>query len=142
MPSSCWLFAANWGPTRQPYVPYLPRYVCYSDSFPEHNNALSAFCGIGKPAACATPLLILAAEGTTSVFNAEAALRRIGPAPRKVMPYLARLLYHPNPGVRSRAAKAIIDSADLEAKQFSEQDVVGSLRKWWEEEGSNKEWRD
>ena len=123
-------------------VPYLPRYVCYSDSFPECNNALNAFGGIGKPAACATPLLILAAEGTTSVFNAEASLRRIGPAPKSVMPYLARLLYHQNPGVCSRAAKAIVACARLEAGRFPEQDMVGSIRKWWEEEGSKKEWVD
>ena len=135
-------FCGQLGTNAAAAVPYLPRYVCYSDDFPQCNNALGAFGGIGKPAACATPLLILAAEGTTSVFNAEASLRRIGPAPRSVMPYLARLLDHPNPGVCNRAAKAIIASAHLEARQLSEQDMVGSLRKWWEEEGSKKEWRD
>ncbi len=123
-------------------VPYRPGYVCYNDSFPELNNALRAFGGIGKPAACATPFLILAAEGTTSVFNAEYSLRVVGPAPRGVMPYLARLLYHQNPGVCRRAAKAIIASASLEAIRFSEQDMVGPVRKWWEDEGSKKAWSD
>jgi hypothetical protein len=75
---------------------------------------LAAFGRIGKPAACAVPFLILAAEGTTATFNAESSLKRVGPAPRRVMPYLARLLYHQNPGVRKRAADAIIVSAALD----------------------------
>jgi hypothetical protein len=58
------------------------------------------------------------------------------------MPYLARLLYHQNPGVCRRAAKAIIASASLEAIRFSEQDMVGPVRKWWEDEGSKKAWSD
>jgi tetratricopeptide (TPR) repeat protein len=135
-------FCGQLGTNADVVVPYLPRYVCYSGDFPQVNNALNAFGGIGKPAARATPLLILAAEGTTSVFNAEASLRRIGPAPRSVVPYLARLLYHQNPGVARRAAKAIMAGANLDATRFSEQDLVESLRKWWEEEGSKKEWKD
>jgi tetratricopeptide (TPR) repeat protein len=134
------IFCGVMGTNAATAVPYLPSYICYNDSFPEMNNALGAFGGIGQPAACATPFLILAAEGTTSVFNAEASLRQVGPAPREVMPYLAKLLYHRNPGVCRRAAKAIIASAGLEATRFSEQDMVGSVRAWWQDEGSKKEW--
>jgi hypothetical protein len=111
--------------------------------FPECNNALSAFCGLGRPAACATPLLILAAEGTTSTFNAEAALRSVGPAPPKVMPYLAKLLYHKNPGVCKRAAKAILRAARLQVSRGSgesDEDLLNSVRKWWEKEGMNVDW--
>jgi hypothetical protein len=136
------VFCSEMGTNAAAAVPYLPRYVCYTGDFPQVNNALNAFGGIGKPAACATPLLILAAEGTTSVFNAEASLRRIGPAPKSVMPYLARLLHHPNPGVCNRAAKAIIASAGLADRRFPQQNVVESVSKWWDEEGSKQDWRD
>jgi tetratricopeptide (TPR) repeat protein len=135
-------FCSDLGTNAAAAVPYLPKYVCYSEDFPQVNNALNAFGGIGKPAARATPLLILAAEGTTSVFNAEASLRRIGPAPKSVMPWLARLLDHPNPGVCQGAAKAIVASARLDPTRFSGQDMVDSIRKWWEEEGSKQEWKD
>jgi hypothetical protein len=135
-------FCSDLGTNAAAAVPYLPRYVCYCEDFPQVNNALGAFGGIGKPAACATPLLILAAEGTTSVYNAEASLRRIGPAPKSVMPYLARLLYHQNPGVCLRAAKAIIASAGLGNRHFPEQNAVESVANWWEEEGCKQEWKD
>jgi len=138
------IFCGELGTNAAAAIPYLPRYICYSDDFPENNNALSAFCGLGHTAACARPLLILAAEGTTSTFNAEAALRDVGPAPKQVMPYLAKLLYHKNPGVRKRAAQAILETTGLQndsAAGKSEDERIAVLQHWWETDGMKNNWQ-
>jgi len=88
------------------------------------------------------PFLILATEGTTSTFNVTFSLKTVGPAPKRVMPYLAKLLYHQNPAVCRRAADAIVKCAGLEPAKFSGPDIVVSLRQWWEDEGCKKEWVD
>jgi hypothetical protein len=128
-------------------LPFITRYVCAGDSFPftVYGSALAALAGIGKPAACATPILILATEGSEYAFNVAAALEKVGTPPKRVIPYLARLLYHRSASVCEKAAKAIVETANLDKNQFagkSGDQVILSVRNWWEEEGIKKEWRD
>jgi hypothetical protein len=137
------VFCYSMGTNAAAALPYIPKYLCFSDNPSLAMNAPNVLGSIGRAAACATPLLILAAEDTgTAAVNAQVALRRVGPAPGRVMPYLARLLYHQNPGVCLRAAKAIIASASLDPKQFPEPEVVSLVRGWWENVGCAKDWKE
>jgi hypothetical protein len=93
-------------------------------------------------AGCAKPLLILARENADN-GNFKYAFKCIGPAPRRVMPQLASLLYHKNPEICKLAAEAMVETAKLNRQQFkgvsSEQKVV-MVRQWWEEDGMKRDW--
>jgi hypothetical protein len=97
---------------------------------------------MGKAAGCAKPLLILARENADN-GNFNYALQRIGPAPRRVMPQLAALLYHKNPTICKLAAQAMIETAALDRKQFkglSDEQQVTLVRQWWEGTGIHQTW--
>jgi hypothetical protein len=75
--------------------------------------------------------------------NFSYAFKRIGPAPRRVMPQLAQLLYHKNPEICKMAARAVIETASLDQNQFEknpDEQLVLSVRQWWEEQGVKQAW--
>jgi hypothetical protein len=139
------IFCGALGTNSASALPYITRYACESDPFPFtiYGSALAALAGIGKPAVCAMPLLIVASEGQSYVFNAKAALERIGTAHGNVVPYLAKLLYHKNTAICEKAARAIADSGNLNEGDFagkSGEQLILSVRKWWEDEGIEQDW--
>lgn len=88
------------------------------------------------------PLLILARENADN-GNSNYALKRIGPAPRRVMPQLGSLLYHKNPEICKLATRAVMETARLDRKQFkgiTDEQQVTLVRQWWEEDGIKKDW--
>ena len=122
---------------------------CTGDSYPLnqiYGCALRALAGIGNPAACATPVLILASEANPEYpFNAAVALEKVGTPPKSVVPYLAKLLFHRSASVCKMAAKAIIGAGNLDKNQFTGktgEPLILALRQWWEEQGSKQEWKD
>jgi hypothetical protein len=139
------MFAGFLGTNAVAALPWVTHYVCWSDPYPYvlYGNALAALANIGEPAGCALPVLILASEGSDYLFNVKAALARIGPAPPRVMPYLARLLYHKNPAVAEQAAQAMTETAGLKARRFagkSGEELILGVRNWWEQDGSRRDW--
>lgn len=141
------MFAGFLGTNAVAALPFVTHYVCGSEPYPYviYGTALAALAGIGKPAACAMPVLILASEGSGYLFNVKAALKQVGPAPRRSMPHLARLLYHKSQAVEVKAARAMIETAALPAATYAgqtEEQLIVSLRTWWEQEGSHQDWAD
>lgn len=139
------MFAGQMGTNALEALPFVVYYVVASDPFPNtiYNNALAALSGSGKSAGCALPVLILASEGSESLFNVKAALSRVGGAPPRVMPYLARLLYHKSPTVVEKAARAMIETAALRGLPFDDQsgeELIRAVRNWWEQDGSRRDW--
>lgn len=60
-------------------------------------------------------------------------------------PYLAKLLYHKNPGVRKRAAKAILQTPRLQATDIhdkSDEELIAFVREWWETDGMKVQWQE
>jgi len=98
---------------------------------------------MGKPAAGAMPVLILASEGSGYLFNVKAALANVGTAPPSSIPYLARLLYHKNPTIGEKAAKAMVETAELSGEPFdakSGEALTVAMRTWWETHGRTRDW--
>ena len=129
------------GTNALPALPLIIQTIHRGEPFEDYNNALSALGGLGQAAGCAKPLLILARENAEN-SNFAYALKRIGPAPRRVMPLLAQLLYHKDPEVCKLAAKAIMETASLgpQFQNLTEERQVAEVRKWWEETGSRMKW--
>ena len=77
--------------------------------------------------------MILARENANN-GNFNYALKSIGPAPRRVMPLLAQLLYHKDPEICKLAAMAVMETADLgvQFQNLSEEQQVVQIRQWWE----------
>lgn len=126
-------------------LPFVVHYVCWSDSHPGsvYGNALAALANIGKPAGGALPVLILASEGSDYLFNVKAALARVGPAPPRALPYLARLLYHKSPTVVDKAAQAMVETAGLKGPPFADksgEELIHAVRNWWEQQGQLLNW--
>lgn len=137
-------FCGDLGTNALPALPIITRIICRGEPFQDYNNALYAIGAIGRPAACVKPLLILARENGDN-GNFGYALKRIGPAPKRVMPLLAQLLYHKNPEICKLAANAVIETAGLnrnELKNASDQQRLAEVRSWWEKEGTSQHWVD
>jgi hypothetical protein len=136
------IFCADLGTNALPALPVIAQIIRRGGPFQDYNNALNALAALGSMAGCAKPLLILAQENADN-GNFQYAFKRIGPAPRRVMPQLAQLLYHKNPAICKSAALAIIETAVLDPGQFngiSEEQQVTMIRKWWETKGSLQAW--
>jgi hypothetical protein len=137
------IFCADLGTNALPALPVILQIIRRGEPFQDYNNALSAVGSFGRAAACARPLLILArANADNGNFNY--ALKRIGPAPRRVMPLLARLLEHQNPEVCRQAAEAMMQTARGELARFKElspEEQVAGIRQWWENDGQKIAWQ-
>jgi hypothetical protein len=137
------IFCSDLGTNAIPALPVIAQIIHRGEPFQDYNNALAALGALGRAAGCAKPLLILAREnGDNGNFNH--AFKRIGPAPRSVMPQLAQLLYHKDPAVCKQAAQAVIETARLDRKQFqsvSEAQQVTLVRTWWEKTGTIQSWK-
>ena len=136
-------FIGQLGTNAAPALPMIVQAVCRARRFEDYNNALYALGQMGTAAACAKPLLIVALEDSRSVFNAKFAMKKTGPAPPRVMPYLARLLHHKNNSVAEKAANAIVESAELKGPGFdgkSGEELIVAVRDWWEREGGGRDW--
>ena len=137
------IFCSDLGTNSLPALPVILQIIRRGEPFQDYNNALSAVGSLGRAAACARPLLILARENKDN-GNFNYALKRIGPAPRRVLPPLAQLLDHPNPEVCRRAAEAMLQAAEPELGQFKElsaAEQVMRLRQWWESDGQKIAWQ-
>lgn len=136
------IFCSDLGTNALPALPVTMKIIQRGEPFQDYNNAFLVLGSLGRLAACAKPLLILAKENSDN-GNISHALKRIGPAPRRVMPQLAQLLYHKNPEICKMAASAVIETAGLDQNQFakiSDEQLVLSVRQWWEEKGMKQEW--
>jgi len=135
------IFCADLGTNALPALPVVVQIILRGEPFQDYNNALSALGALGPAAGCAKPLLILARENADN-GNFNYALKRIGPAPRRVMPLLAQLLHHKNPEICKLAAKAVMETANsgVQFQNLSEEQQVVQIRKWWEETGSRQHW--
>lgn len=137
------IFCSDLGTNSLPALPVILTIIRRGEPFQDYNNALSAVGSLGRAAACARPLLILArANADNGNFNY--ALERIGPAPRRVMPQLAQLLDHQNPEVCRRAGEAMMQTAKSELEPFSKLSAVEQvtrLRQWWESDGQKIAWQ-
>jgi len=136
------IFCEDLGTNTLPALPVIMQIIHRGGPFQDYNNAFMALGSLGRLAACAKPLLILARENSDN-GNISYALKQIGPAPRQVMPQLAQLLYHKSPEVCKMAARAVIETADLGKNRFNEipdDQLVASVRKWWEDDGSKQSW--
>lgn len=143
-----WVFSelgSNAAPAIEYILPYVGGFVDGSN----HGASLGAMhtlIKIGRPAAsCAIPVLIATAEQDDPYLrlSAEEAIRVLSPAPPRAIPYLARLLYHQNPAICLRAAKAIVVTAGLSGPGYAQdigKDLVLAVRKWWEENGIKQDW--
>jgi hypothetical protein len=135
-------FCSNLGTNALPALPATMQIIQRGERVEDYYNAFLVVGSLGRLAACAKPLLILAKENSDN-GNISYALKRIGPAPRRVMPQLAQLLYHKNPEICKMAARAVIETAGLDQNQFakiSDEQLVLSVRQWWEEKGVKQEW--
>jgi hypothetical protein len=136
------IFCGDLGTNALPALPVIMQIIHHGEPFQDYNNALSALGALGKAAGCAKPLLILARENADN-GNFHYALQRIGPAPRRVMPQLAALLYHKNPEICRLAAGAMVETAGLDRQPFKgtngEQQVT-MVRQWWEATGIQQTW--
>ena len=135
-------FCGDLGTNALPALPVIVQIIHRGEPFQDYNNALYALGGIGPAAGCAKPLLILARENADN-GNFNYAFKRIGPAPRRVMPQLAQLLYHKNPVICKLAAQAMIETGGLDRKQFNnltDEQQVTSVRQWWEAAGASRQW--
>ncbi|MEO5804656.1 MAG: CsgG/HfaB family protein [Verrucomicrobiota bacterium] len=123
-------------------VPYIVPLVASGES---QNNAINALGSIGRPAACAVPMLILSSHelGYWLQRNSTWALSKIGPASRESIPLLAQMLYHPNNAVCAAAAKAIQQAVAAPGLKFaggkSSEDTILAARQWWRETGVQEE---
>ena len=136
------IFCSDLGTNALPALPVIMKIIQRGEPFQDYNNALSALGALGPAAGCAKPLLILARENADN-GNFNYAFKRIGPAPRQVMPQLAQLLYHKNSAICKLAARAMIETAGLDWKQFkalSDEQLVTSVREWWHDSGATQHW--
>jgi hypothetical protein len=137
------VFCGDFGTNALPALPVIMKIIQRGEPFQDYNNALYALEAMGPAAGCAKPLLILARENADN-GNFNYAFKRIGPAPRRVMPQLASLLYHKNTEVCRLAAEAVIETSGLERKQFKNVSIerqVNMVRAWWENTGSQQSWQ-
>jgi hypothetical protein len=135
-------FCANLGTNALPALPVIMKIIHRGEPFQDYNNALYAVGAFGPAAGCAKPILILAQENAEN-RNFNYALKRIGPAPRRVMPQLGALLHHKNLAICEQAARAMIETAGLGKDQItgeSAEQLILSVRKWWEEKGVKQSW--
>jgi hypothetical protein len=137
---------ARLGTNALPLLPQIVAGVCQHDNNSTQNNALAALANIGPPAACALPVVILASEDKDVIMVRPAAqqtMQRLGIAPLRTVPYLARLLYHSNPAVSLKAAKAVMSSAALTqdfCAGLDDDEFVRKIQTWWENTGSWQAW--
>jgi hypothetical protein len=129
------------GPDAAPAINYILPYVSSYKGGHDRADSLGAIdvlIKIGAPAAsCALPVLIVTSgqDDPYLRLSAEEAIRVLSPAPVRTIPWLARLLDHPNPDVCLRAAKEIVKSAHLSGPEYDEkksEQLVLAVRKWWE----------
>lgn len=134
------------GTNALPLLPQIVAAVNQSRNPSTQLNALMTLKGMGKSAAGALPVVILAAEDEDANMVRPAArqtLNRLGIAPRKSMPYLARLLYHANRAVALSAANAVFASAALPANfrvGLDDDELIRKTQTWWENTGSWQAW--
>ena len=135
------IFCSDLGTNALPALPVIIQIIHRGEPFQDYNNALMALGALGPAAGCAKPLLILARENANN-GNFNYALKSIGPAPRRVMPLLAQLLYHKDPEICKLAAMAVMETADLgvQFQNLSEEQQVVQIRQWWENTGSWLQW--
>ncbi len=136
------LFCSELGTNALPALPVIAQIIHRGEPFQDYNNALAALGALGRAAGCAKPLLILARENAEN-GNFKYAFKQIGPAPRRVMPQLAFLLYHQNPAICKLAARAMVETARLDPARFKkmpDDQLVVSLRDWWEKDGCKQDW--
>ena len=142
-----WVFSAL-GSNAAPVIEYILPFVGGFQAGSDHTASLGAMnilIKIGRPAACSIPILIVTAEQDDPYLrlSAEEAIRVLGPAPPRTVPYLARLLYHQNPAVCLRSAKAIVVTAGLSGIGYADntgEELVLAVRKWWGETGNKVDW--
>jgi len=137
------LFCRDLGTNALPALPVIVQIIHRGEPFQDYNNALLALGSLGRAAGCAKPLLILSRENADN-GNFNYALKKIGPAPRRVLPLLAQLLYHKNPEICKMAAHAVIETTGLDKSRFqnqSDEQLILLIREWWESEGCKQEWK-
>jgi hypothetical protein len=136
---------AQLGPQAGPLLPQIVAGVNHSNDSTQC-NALWALANIGHPAAAALPMVILAEESDDSMMIQSAARMargKLGVAPRQTVPYLARLIYHPDPIVAQNAAESLAASAGLPVELragLSNEEFVQRVQDWWENTGSWQTW--
>ncbi len=136
------IFCSELDTNALPALPVIMQIIHRGEPFQDYNNALSALGALGRAAGCAKPLLILARENADN-GNFNYAFKRIGPAPRRVMPQLAQLLAHQNPEICKLAASAMIETAKLDQDRFKkmpDDQRVAAIREWWENDGCKQDW--
>ena len=139
-----WMFS-ELGPNAAPAIESILPFVGGSDRN-DGLGAMNTLIKIGRPtASCSIPILIATAEQDDPYLrlSAEETIRVLSPAPSRTIPYLARLLYHQNPAICRRSAKAIVVTAGLSGPGYAEktgEDLVLAVRKWWEETGGKIDW--
>jgi hypothetical protein len=135
---------AQLGTQAGPLLPQLVASVSSVNSISQY-YALRSLANIGHPAAAALPMVIMAEESDNAQVQSTAryARGRLGVAPRQTVPYLARLIYHPNYNVAQHAADSLAAAASLPAEfraGLSDEDFVQRIQNWWENTGSWQNW--
>jgi tetratricopeptide (TPR) repeat protein len=137
---------ARLGTNALPLLPQIVAGVCQFDNSSTRINALYALSNIGKAAACTLPVVILAME-TDDLMGSQSAARKtralLGVAPRRAVPFLARLLYHSDPVVAANAAEAVFAAAALPAdfrQGLNADEFILRMQSWWENTGSWQTW--
>ena len=137
---------AQLGSQAVPLLPQIVAGVLQHDNRSTQCNALTALGNIGHPAASALPVVILAMESDDVIAvqgAARSAYKKLGVAPRRGVPYLARLLYHSNSNVALNAAASLIATAGLPTELrdgLTDDEFVQRVQYWWENIGSRQAW--
>ncbi len=139
---------AQLGPKAEPLLPQIVAGVLQNDDPSTQANALNALANIGQPAAGTLPVVILAMESDDEIMTVQSAAqwtqKKLGAAPRRTVPYLARLLYHPNAIVAQNAADSLVSAAGLPVDWhagLTVEEYLQRLENWWENIGSWQAWK-
>jgi hypothetical protein len=134
------------GEEAAPLAPQLLNVILSTTGYGK--GASVALAKIGPAAASALPALVLCLErdkNPTLLQNTRFAISKLGRAPRRAMPYLGRLLYHPNPIVALNSATLIKDSTLLPPEvqaRLTNDGLTSQIQAWWESTGSLQSWMD